>query len=175
LYAFITIIGQKNDLLTKNALNSEEVCKLFPDSVCDIQRDSSYIYSFKHMVKIPLDPQRKCPIGPRNHSPINIVKSFDVSSPLLYKALISGEIITECTIKWYRFCKEGQPHHYFTHLLEDAIISKISYDMTNIHKLGVIEEKHFETIEITYRKLSLIHETAMIVVEDDKFSAFEET
>jgi len=59
------------------------------------------------------------------------VKFYDKSSPLLYQALCTGEHFKDVTLKWYRIASTGQEEHYFTTLLEDAILVAIRPFMPN--------------------------------------------
>ncbi|WP_458024188.1 type VI secretion system tube protein TssD, partial [Pseudomonas aeruginosa] len=71
------------------------------------------------------DPQSGQPTGQRVHKPVVITKVFDKASPLLLAALTSGERLTKVEIQWYRTSAAGTQEHYYTTVLEDAIIVDI--------------------------------------------------
>ena len=165
LNAFMTILGENNDLITKNALNIDGI-RSRSQEIYEIHKDSFPIIAFHHIIEIPYDQHTGLPSGQRIHNPISITKLFDKSSPRLYISLARGEKLRECNIKWYtlddyRSYEQGSKH-YFSHILEDAMITKISYDMPKVQHVQLDGDHHFETLEISYRKLRLIHEISNI-------------
>jgi len=87
------------------------------------------VYAMGHDVTIPRSPTDGLATGKRVHGPLTVTKEFDKSSPKLYQALCTGEHLKTVTLKWYRITKQGTEEHYFTHVLEDAIIVSIKPSM----------------------------------------------
>ena len=112
------------------------------------------VYAFGHSIKVPTDPQGGQSTGARVHAPFKILKEFDKSSPKLYQALCSGELMKNVTIKWYRTDPSGQEEHYFTIALEDALIVNISPSMPTTFLQANEAYRHMETVSFTYRKIT---------------------
>ncbi len=93
---------------------------------------------------IPRDPQSGQPTGQRVHKPVVITKVFDKASPLLLAALTSGERLTKVEIQWYRTSAAGTQEHYYTTVLEDAIIVDIKDYMHNCQDPGNAHFTHLE-------------------------------
>ena len=86
---------------------------------CDMtgREDTVLVYGINHDVHIPRDPQSGLASGKRIHGSLNILKEMDKSTPKLYQALVTGEILSEVVLKWYRINDSGQEENYFTHTL----------------------------------------------------------
>jgi type VI secretion system secreted protein Hcp len=92
---------------------------------------------------------------------------MDKCSPLLYRALTSGERLPKVEMKFYRTSAQGTMEHYFTMTLEDAIITDITAYMPNCQDPGQAHFTHLEDVQFTYRKLTKTHEVASTSESDD--------
>ncbi|MFI4920032.1 MAG: Hcp family type VI secretion system effector [Gammaproteobacteria bacterium] len=93
---------------------------------CDIEgrEDTILVQAFKHTVDLPSN-ESGLPSGKRVHRPLMITKEVDKSTPKLYQALCSGELMTEATLRWYRMDGEGDEVQFFTVMLQNAMIVKL--------------------------------------------------
>jgi type VI secretion system secreted protein Hcp len=82
---------------------------------CNLEdrEDTILVQGFDHVVEIPTD-DRGVASGRRTHRPMTIIKEIDRSTPMLYQALCSNELLTEVTLNWYRLDGTGQ-HQLFHH------------------------------------------------------------
>ena len=124
------------------------------------------VEAFNHEIRIPRDPQTGLSTGKRIHNALSVVKIFDKSSPKLYQALCTGEHMTNVTIKWYRIDPTGQEEHYFTHVLEDAIIVSIRPYMPNCLDPNTESYTHMEEVMFTYKKIRWTWEIDGVEAED---------
>jgi type VI secretion system secreted protein Hcp len=111
------------------------------------------VQAFNHEIHIPRDPQSGLSTGKRVHGAMSIVKKFDNASPKLYQALCTGEHLKNVTIKWYRIDPTGQEEHYFTHVLEDAILVAMKPYMPNCLDPATESYTHMEELLFTYKKI----------------------
>ena len=160
---FISIKGSTQGLITEGAFTPESVGNSYQKG----HENEALIKGFSHNISIPRDPQSGQPSGQRVHDPIVISKLFDKSSPLLYNALTKGETLTEVELKWYRTSYSGKPEHYFTVLLEDAVIVNVDAFMENEQDQVKTQVAPLEKVSFAYRKISWRHETASTSGEDD--------
>jgi type VI secretion system secreted protein Hcp len=134
---------------------------------CDMtgREGTIFVTSLNHAVTIPYRlggvGGQSLATGKRIHEPLTITKDLDKSSPKLYMALTTGEVITDLTLKWYRISKQGTEEHYFTTQLEDAIIVSISPSVAE----G--SGSHMESISFAYKKIIWTWEVDGISAEDD--------
>jgi type VI secretion system secreted protein Hcp len=135
---------------------------------CDMQgrEGTILVYEMDHDIHIPRDPQSGLPSGKRIHGPLSIVKEYDKASPKLYQALCTGERMKNVTIKWYRIDPKGAEEHYFTHILENAII----VEMKPYMPMAFVKEnepyRHMEKVSYTYGKIKWTWEVDGIESED---------
>ncbi len=84
------------------------------------RRGSIELKSFSHGVTIPVDPGWGKLTGTRVHRPITIVKEFDQTTPLLYRAVCEGRVMKKGIIKMYRILESGIEAEYFNILMENV-------------------------------------------------------
>ncbi len=133
---------------------------------------------------MPTDPDTGALTGVRKHEACQIVKAFDQSSPLLYKAVCNGESFPSLKLEWYRIDEKGEfeikgktsiPTYYllklsgnkFITLLVDSVDNVfIEADAANFGKeyvvqgsLGSIQIKELtENLNRTERKLDSLRQ-----------------
>ncbi|MCP4972037.1 MAG: Hcp family type VI secretion system effector [Arcobacter sp.] len=160
---FISIKGSTQGLITEGTFTPESVGNSYQKG----HENEALIKGFSHNINIPRDPQSGQPSGQRVHEPLVISKIFDKSSPLLYNALTKGETLTEVELKWYRTSYAGKPEHYFSIVLEDAVIVDIDSFMDNEEDQSKSQVAPLEKVAFAYRKITWRHEAASTSGEDD--------
>ncbi|MEH6352588.1 Hcp family type VI secretion system effector [Pseudomonas sp. 3JA] len=161
--AYMSIIGTKQGPITENAFTADSVGNIYQEG----HTDEVMVQGFQHQVAIPRDPQSGQPTGPRTHHPLVITKVFDKASPLLLKALCSGESLSEVKIKWYRTSASGTQEHYYTTTLEDAIIVEIKDYMLNCQDPANSHFTHLQDVHFSYRKITWNHIACSTMGVDD--------
>ena len=138
------------------------------DGSCDMQgrEKTILVYSMSHDISIPRSPTDGLSTGKRVHGPLTITKEFDKSTPKLYQALCTGEHLKNVTLKWYRITKQGKEEHYFTHVLEDAIIVSIKPSMPITLLKDNDPYRHMDEVSFTYKKIKWTWEADGIEAED---------
>lgn len=111
------------------------------------------VQAVEHEVTIPRDPQTGLATGKRIHHPLTVLKAVDMSSPLLYMALTSGEHMKTVEIKWYQINEKGQEENYFTTKLEDALIVSIKEWKKNCLDPALAYLTDMEEVSFTYRRI----------------------
>ena len=136
---------------------------------CNLQgrEGTILVWGFEHKIHVPVDPYSGQLAGQKTHGPLTIVKEFDRSSPLLYRALCNGERLPVVEIKFYRIDQTGSDVHYFTITLEDAII----VEMKPYFPIAFLPEndpyRHMEEVSFSsYRRIMWTHEIAGTSTED---------
>lgn len=160
---FISIKGSTQGLITEGTFTPESVGNSYQKG----HENEALIKGFSHNINIPRDPQSGQPSGQRVHEPLVISKIFDKCSPLLYNALTKGETLTEVELKWYRTSYAGKPEHYFSIILEDAVIVDIDAYMENEEGQAKTQVAPLEKVAFAYRKITWRHEAASTSGEDD--------
>ena len=161
--AYMSIEGSSQGNITQDAFTEDSVGNIWQEG----HEDEVMVQAFKHNVMIPRDPQSGQPSGQRTHRPVTVTKIFDKSSPLLYNALCSGELLTNVEIKWYRTSASGTQEHYFTIKLVDAVIVDIKGYMPNCQDPANASFTHLEDVSFSYRSITWNHEVAGTSGSDD--------
>lgn len=161
--AYMSIKGASQGDITSGAFTADSVGNSWQEG----HEDEFMVQALKHNVTIPRDPQSGQPSGQRVHGPLQVTKIFDKSSPLLANALTSGELLTECEIKFYRTSTEGKQEHYFTIKLIDAILVDMQAEMPNCQDPAMASFGHLEHLQFTYRAIEWTHEVAGTSGADD--------
>ena len=160
---FMSVQGSRQGLITEGAYTKESVGNAYQAG----HEKESVIKGYTHNITIPRDPLSGQPSGQRVHSPFVVTKLLDKASPLLMNALVTGETLPRVEIKKYRTNYEGKLEHYYTTILEDAVIVDINSDAP--HVIGETERDvaPLEHVSFSYRKISWRHEIASTSGEDD--------
>lgn len=124
------------------------------------------VVSFGHNVSTPRDPASGLPTGKRQHKPIRILKAIDKSTPLLFKALVDNENLTEVIIRFYRSDGSGKEVNFYTVELQNASIVSVM-PIHSSADAGSIKVPMRESISMTYQKIIVTYEDGGITAEDD--------
>ncbi len=170
--AYLTIEGETQGAISEGGCSEDSIGTLSRED----REDFIQIQEFRHNIAVPTDPQSGQPVGPRIHDELTIVKLQDMSTPLLYQALNTGERITEATIEWYRINAAGEEEHYFSTTIENARITRIRSFMPEIigpaktageGQMANTPRTNMEEVTFRYRKISWTHEISGTEGEDD--------
>lgn len=161
--AYMSITGKKQGLITKGAFTADSVGNNYQKA----HEDQVLVQAFSHKITVPKDPQSGQPTAQRQHHELCITKVFDKASPLLLQAQTSSELLTRVEIHWYRASGSATQEHYYTTLLEDAVIVEIRDYMHNCQDPGNAHFTHLQDICMTYRKISWTHVASSTSGSDD--------
>jgi len=134
---------------------------------CDLEgrEGTILIQAFDHIVEIPTD-SRGVIGGQRVHRPMMMTKELDKSTPVLYQALCTGELLTEVILEWYRVDGTGMQELYFTLTMSNALITKIHPWVPNVLDRSNESMRHMEDIYLTYERIIWTWEPDGIEYED---------
>ena len=131
----------------------------------DDREGSILCQAFDHVVEIPTD-DRGIASGRRVHRPFHITKEIDKSTPMLYQALCTGELLSEIELSWYRIDGTGDEELYYTMRMFDGMITKIHPWIPNVLEEKNAQLKHMEDVYISYEKIIWTWEPDGIEFED---------
>jgi len=112
------------------------------------------VQGFAHGLRRPFDIATGKATGVRIHAPMIIEKEFDSSSPYLYKAVATGQILLSAEIKWYAINDAGREEEYFNMFLENVKVVAISPLMHNVKDPLKEKQNHLECLELRYEKIT---------------------
>ncbi|MCB5205260.1 Hcp family type VI secretion system effector [Neorhizobium sp. T786] len=161
--AYISIEGATQGPITQGAATEDSIGNIWQEG----HEDQILVQGVDHIVTIPRDPQSGQPSGQRVHKPFKFISSLNKSTPLLYNALTSGEMLTKCEIKWYRTNTAGKQEHFFTTKLEDALVVDIDCCMPHVQDPKNADFTQLITVSLSYRKITWEHTVAGTSGADD--------
>jgi type VI secretion system secreted protein Hcp len=129
------------------------------------REDTILVQAFDHVVELPTD-DRGIASGRRVHRPIVITKEIDRSTPMLYQALCTGELLTDMELEWYRIDGTGDEELYYTMSMFNGIITKIRPWVPNVLDQNNSHLKHMEDVHISYEKIIWTWEPDGVEFED---------
>lgn len=118
--------------------------------------------SFSHGVTIPVDPSWGKLTGTRVHRPITIIKEFDQTTPLLYRAVCEGRVMKKGIIKMYRILESGIEAEYFNIVMENVKFTTVAPFLTP----NGMSSTHLETLELRYEAISWKYTEGNIIYRD---------
>ncbi len=159
---YVAIKGKRQGAITKGDLTADSVGNSFQEG----HEDESLCQAYVANVTIPRDPQSGQPTSTRVHNPAVITKAFSKSSPLLWQALCSGEVL-QIVAKFWRTSMTGQQEHYFTVKWTDAVMVYGKAYVPNALDTANNNFTHMEDWSFTYRMVEWTHEKGGTSGADD--------
>ena len=160
--AFVKIEGTTQGLITAGACSPESVGNMAVDD----HVDESRVLQVSHNVFIPKDPHSGMATGQRVHEAIELTKMTDKSTPLLYNALSTNEVLEKVEIKYYRPSATGSLEHYMTTTLGQAQIAGIRHCLPDVLDKSKSHYNQSEVVVISYAKIAIDHVVGGTTFED---------
>lgn len=147
--SYMTVSGKTQKLISEGASSLKSIGNYHQKG----REDQIMVRSYHHDVYRPEGAH----IDGRMHRPFVVTKMRDSSTPLLFNAWRTGEVLT-CQLDEYRISPHGFQEHHLTTKLKDAIITAI--DVTSPDPLDAAggHAIPIETVSFAYRTILLSHE-----------------
>jgi type VI secretion system secreted protein Hcp len=152
--AFLTLVGK-----TQGAITGGVTIKGREGSIL--------VHSFENEILSPLDPTTGQPTGKREHEPIVILKEIDKSSPRLWAALVSNEILTTWVLRFWGPGAKGTEQEFYTITLTNASISSVREYMVDNLTAADASLPMLEEVTFTYQKIEWTWTDGGITASDD--------
>ena len=108
----------------------------------------------------PRDPASGLPTGKRQHKPFTFTRAVDRATPQLYKAMVSGEVLSEVELVVFGASDKQAKTPIYTVKLGNATISEIRF-LTPEDGPEVVE------VSLTYQKITWTWIDGGVTAEDD--------
>lgn len=160
---YLSLEGATQGNITADAFTADSVGNVYVEG----HENEMLIQQVNHAITVPTDPQSGQPTGQRVHYPLTVVTALNKATPLILNAVTTGEKITKAELKWYRTSIEGKQEHFFTYILDDAVITSLEVGMPHAQDSSSSEYTQLVSINLTYRKITLEHDVAGTSGSDD--------
>lgn len=161
--AYISIHGQNQGHITKGAFTPDSVGNAYVEG----HEDEIMAQAIDHQITMPTDPQSGQPAGQRVHKPLIFTSVLSKASPMLYQALVTGEMLPTVEVKWFRTSNDGKREHFFTTKLEDATVVEIDTVLPHAQDTDNANYTQLIKTSLAYRKVSWSHVVAGTEASDD--------
>lgn len=143
-------------------LENENGSPIVGGCIMPLRLGSIELKSFSHGVTIPVDSSWGKLTGTRVHRPVTIVKEFDQTTPLLYRAVCEGRTMKKATIRMYRILESGIEAEYFNIILENVKFTTIAPFLSP----NGMSSTHLETLELRYEAITWKYTDGNIIYRD---------
>jgi type VI secretion system secreted protein Hcp len=136
--------------------------------------DSIAIQRFDYEIVSPRDTATGMATGKRQHKPIRIIKEWDASTPMLFQALTTNEVLKTAKFSFYRPTPTGQSELFQVVTLTNASVTGIK-QFTGDPSVNIIpripaDTARFEEVSFVFQKIEIENKPAGTTAVDD-FSA----
>src|SRR5471032_1140511 len=90
------------------------------------------VVAFDHGIHITTDGNTGKLTGTRVHSAVTFTKETDASTPYLYKAVTSGQMLKAIDIKWYKIDDAGKEKEYLNTQPDNVKVVRVKPNMPDI-------------------------------------------
>jgi type VI secretion system secreted protein Hcp len=106
--------------------------------------------------------------GKRQHHPITITKEWDASSPQIFQALVTNEILKGVLFEFMKTDASGQEYVYHTIKLTNATVSQIKSYLDLTDTSGDPYDAHeLEDVSFTFQKVEIENKDGKTMAVDD--------
>lgn len=107
-------------------------------------------YSFG--VSVPTTAGSGQASGKRQYEPFHIYKTIDKSSPLLFQALVTGEVVKQAVVSIYKPDKSGKKSLFFSIKLSNARLTDLQHSPDEGE-----DQDPLETVSLVFEKIEMAH------------------
>jgi type VI secretion system secreted protein Hcp len=130
--------------------------------------------SYQHQIQSPRDAATGRASGKRQHGPISITKEWGPSSPQIFQAMVTNEILPSVLFEFIHTTPDGIEEVYHTIKLVDATVASVEY-MTGTDDNSASTAKHqaaydtheLERVKFTYRRIEIENVVGKTSAVDD--------
>ena len=158
--AFLTLKGQKQGDIR--------------GSVTQRGRENSIlVHSYTHEIVSPRDAASGLPTGKRQHHPLILLKEVDRSSPLLWHALVTNEVLETWELRFWQTVSGAAvtERQFYTVRLAGATIASMRSFMTDNQDQGGANLPLREEVSFAYEKVEWVWTDGGVSASDSWQSA----
>lgn len=130
------------------------------------------VIAASHQLSSPTNPATGGASGKRVHAPFIITKELDKSTPLLYNALVTNELLPEWKLEFWgpqikAATGAGSEVQKYTVKLTNARIIDIHFVMPNVKDPELVKYVEYEEVSFAYEKIEWVWMDGGLSAMDD--------
>jgi type VI secretion system secreted protein Hcp len=131
-------------------------------------KDKAPCIGFEYAVQSPRDVATGLASGKRQHKPLMITKEWGASSPQIFQACVTNEILKSVLLEYIHTTPEGKEEIYFTIKLTNATVSSLRQFTQEAAKHAESNDTHeLEEVSFTFQKIDMENTAAKTAASDD--------
>jgi type VI secretion system secreted protein Hcp len=129
--------------------------------------------SYSHQIQSPRDVATGQASGKRQHGPITVTKEWGPSSPQIFQALVTNEVLKSVLFEFIHTTPDGAEEVYQTIKLTNATVCSAQYLTGTGESAGsaktqsTYDTHELEQISFTYQKIEMEHLPGKTSASDD--------
>jgi type VI secretion system secreted protein Hcp len=138
------------------------------ESTRGAHKDKAPCVSFTYGVQSPRDIATGMASGKRQHQPFVATKEFGASSPQLFQACVTNEVLKSVLFEYIHTTPEGKEEVYFTIKLTNATIAALKQYSQEAAKHTEANDTHeLEDVSFTFQKIDMENKAFKTAASDD--------
>lgn len=138
------------------------------ESPRDKFKDYAAILAYNHVIEAPRDIATGQASGKRQHRPIKVTKEWGASSPQLFGAVTTNEVIKTVVFEFYKTNANGEEYMFHKVTLTDAAIAgQRKFTGLSAKHEATNDTMELEEISFTYRKIEVESIDGKVMASDD--------
>ena len=144
------------------------------ESVREAHSDKIAGLSYSHEITSPRDVATGQASGKRQHGPVTITQEWGASSPQLFQALVTNEVLTSVLFEFIHTTPDGMEEVYQTVKLINATVSRVKQmtgaggDSAGSSKTSAtLDTMELEEVAFTYQRIEVENLPGQTSAEDD--------
>lgn len=157
---YVTITGTKQGAFKGESIREKHAAKISG-------------LSYAHSIQSPRDVATGQASGKRQHGPVTITKEWGASSPQIFQALVSNEVLKDVLFEFVHTTSDGMEEVYYTVKLLNATVSAVAYstgggESAETAKTTAAYDTHeLEKVSFTYQRIEVEHKLGKTSAVDD--------
>ena len=136
--------------------------KLKGESTREAWKDWAPCYYIEYSANVPTDRDRGTAAGAVRHMPITVSKEWGASSPQIFTALCTNEVLKKVTFSFTHRNKDGTEEVYYTIVLVNAVITEYKQYTPEASKTEhqQMTTKELENVSFRFQQITVTHKVA---------------
>lgn len=137
------------------------------ESTREAHKDDIPALGYSYEVKAPRDVATGQSSGKRQHAPIVITKEWGASSPQLFQALVTNEVLTSVELMFVKTGTDGVEQVECTVKLTNACVSDLRQTSGEANPQGLVGAGTREQVSFVFEKIELSNAAGKTIAMDD--------
>jgi type VI secretion system secreted protein Hcp len=123
--------------------------------------------AFHYELKSPTDLASGQLSGKRQHSPITFVKEWGASTPQIFQAATTNELLKTVLFEFTQTTASGEEQTSYTIKLTNASVASVSHDLQGPPPGGTADTHDLEEVSLVFQKIEIVDVPGGVIASDE--------